>query len=73
MTVTLRLSDRDSSLVRRYAEMHGATVSEIMRNAILEKIEDELSSELWDKAYAEFVENPITYTLDDVERELGLK
>ena len=73
MTITLRLSDRDSELVRRYAQMHGLTVSDVMRNAILEKIEDELSSKVWEKAYAEYAQNPVTYSLEDIERELGLQ
>ena len=46
------------------------TVSDAMRDAILDQIEDELSSKLWDKAYAEYAENPVTYSLDDMEKEL---
>jgi len=73
MAISLRLSDRDANLIRQYAEMHGLTVSDVMRDAILEKIEDELGAQVWDKTYAEYEENPVSYTLDDVEKELGLQ
>lgn len=34
--------------------------------------EDRLDEELWEQAYAEYKANPATFTLDDVETELGL-
>ena len=38
MTVTLRMSDKDSRVIRDYAKLHGMTVSEFMRRAAMEKI-----------------------------------
>ena len=37
-----------------------------------EKTEDEIDLEEYIKAMEEFTEDPVTYTLDEVERELGL-
>jgi len=72
MTFSLRLSDRDSDLFKRYAEMHGITVSELVRQSVLARIEDEYDLQAYDKALAAFHEDPVTFTLDEVEKELGI-
>lgn len=43
-----------------------------MRKAILEQIEDEYDLEVYEKAMAEYRKNPVTYSLEEVEKELGL-
>ena len=73
MTLSLRLSDEDATLIRRYADMNGMTVSELVRRSVIERIEDEFDLKLYEKAMADFKANPVTYTLDEVESELGLK
>ena len=72
MTISLRLSNEESNLFKRYAEMNGISVSELVRRSVLEKIEDEYDLKLYEKALAEYEKNPVTYTLDEIERELGL-
>ena len=72
MTISLRLSDRDSDLFKRYAEMNGMSVSELVRQSVLSRIEDEFDLKLYDKALTEYRLDPVTYSLDEVERELGL-
>lgn len=73
MTLSLRLSDEDATLIRRYADMNGMTVSELVRRSVIERIEDEFDLKLYEKAMADFKADPVTYTLDEVESELGLK
>ena len=73
MTLSLRLSDEDAALIRRYADMNGLTVSELVRRSVIERIEDEFDLKLYEKAMADFKADPVTYTLDEVESELGLK
>ena len=73
MTLSLRLSDEDATLIRRYADMNGMTVSELVRRSVIEHIEDEFDLKLYEKAMADFKADPVTYTLDEVESELGLK
>lgn len=43
-----------------------------MRQSVLEKIEDEIDLKLYQEAKDDFEKNPKTYTLDEVEKELGL-
>ena len=42
MTMTVRMGDEETRLIKDYARLHGITVSDFMRRAALEKIEDEL-------------------------------
>ncbi len=73
MTISLRLSDDDTVLIKKYAEMNGMTVSDLIRQSVMERIENEYDLEMFDRALAEYKANPATYSLDEVEKELGLK
>lgn len=73
MTISLRLSERDGDLFKRYADMNGISVSELVRQSVLSRIEDEFDLQLYDQALAEYRDNPVTYSLADVEKELGLR
>ena len=72
MTISLRLNEADSMLFKKYAEMNGISVSELLRRSVLEHIEEEYDLQAYKEAIAEYREIPITYTLDEVEKELGL-
>lgn len=72
MTISLRLNDRESDLFKRYADMHGITVSELVRQSVLSRIEDEYDLQAYDKALAAYHDNPVTYTHDEVKRMLEL-
>lgn len=71
MTISLRLNDRDSELIKRFAEMQGMSVSELVRRSVISKIEDEYDLKLYNEALAEYRKDPKTYSLDEVERELA--
>lgn len=58
---------------RSYAALKNISVSELVRQAVMEKIEDEIDLKLFDEAKEDFKKNPRTYTLDEVEKELGLR
>lgn len=72
MTISLRLNDEDTILFKKYAEMNGITVSELVRQSVIECIENEYDLKAYEKAMAEYKANPVTYSLDEVEKELGL-
>lgn len=72
MAISLRLSDGDSALIKQYAEVNGLTVSEFIRQTVIERIENEYDLKAYEKAMKEYRANPVTYTLDEVERDLGL-
>ena len=72
MTISVRLSDKDTELIKAYAEMNHISLSDLIRNAVLEKIEDEYDLESYHKAIAEYKKNPKTYTMKEIKVELGL-
>ena len=71
MTISVRLSDKDTELIKAYADMNNISLSELVRNAVIEKIEDEYDLKDYYEAIEEYNKNPKTYTLDEVEKELG--
>ena len=73
MTISLRLNDEDTVLFKKYAELNGITVSELLRQSVIERIEDEYDLNAYKEAMAEFKKNPVTYSIDEVEKELVLK
>jgi len=72
MAISLRLTEEDAALVKNYAAMHNISLSDLFRQAVMEKIEDEYDLKAYEKAMAEYKADPVTYTLDEVEKELGL-
>lgn len=73
MTISLRLSPEETKLFKNYADLNGITMSELVRQSVLQRIEDEYDLAAYEKAMAEFQKNPVTYSLDEIERELGLQ
>ena len=72
MTISVRLNEEDTKLIKEYAEINKMSVSDMIRNAILEKIEDEYDLKAYKKAMEEYKKNPKTYTLEEVKKGLGL-
>jgi len=73
VSVSIRMNDKELELIRKYAELNGTTVSEVMRKAILEKIEDEFDIFLYEKAYKAYDQNPKTYTIEEAKAILGIE
>ena len=69
-TMTLRMDDEDAEVVRRYAAFQGVSVSDLLRQAVLEKIED--GQDLADLRAAAAADDGQRFTLADVRSELGL-
>ena len=73
MTISLRLNDEDTLLIKKYAEINKISVSDLIRQTVMERIESEYDLKIFEKAMKEYRNNPVTYSLDDVEKELGLR
>jgi len=73
MAISLRLSEEDTMLIKNYAALHNISISDLFRQAVLEKIEDEYDLQCYENAIKRYKADPKTYSLDEVERELGLK
>ena len=70
MSISLRVSAEDEQLKKRYAEVHNMSVSEFIRKAVIEKLEDELDLMTYRKAMQEYKADPQTYTLEEVKKIL---
>lgn len=72
MAVSLRLSKEDEALIRSYAALKKISVSEMIRQAVMEKIEDEYDLKAYEQAMAAYKADPVTYSMDEVGEILGL-
>ena len=72
MAISLRLTQEDTMLIKKYAEMNNMSVSDLIRQCVMGHIQNEYDLELFDRAMAEYKANPKTYSLNEVEKELKL-
>jgi RHH-type rel operon transcriptional repressor/antitoxin RelB len=68
-TFSLRVGKNEERLLREYAKIHNISVSELLRDAAIEKISDEIDLSLFDKAIAAM---STTFSLAEVKKELDL-
>lgn len=72
MTISLRLNDEDTMLIKKYAEINNVSISELFRQAVIERIEDEIDLATYKEAMNEYQADPVTYSHDEVKKMLGL-
>ncbi len=70
-TISVRLNNREDALIRKYAELHGLELSSFIRQAAIEKIEDEYDLALFDQVW-EKEKDQDRFSHDAVKKELGL-
>ncbi|MCI9129428.1 MAG: CopG family transcriptional regulator [Eggerthellaceae bacterium] len=68
-TMTIRLEASEKELISDYAAAFGMTLSEFVRQSILEKIEDELDLRDWYAAKAEFDADPEIISSEEIARK----
>lgn len=73
MTISVRLNQEDTNLIKKYAEIHNISLSDLVRKAILEKIEEEYDLKRYEEAIKEYQKNPVTYTHEEVAKMLELE
>lgn len=73
MSISLRVSNEEMSAIKSYAEICGTTVSDAVREAILEKIEDEFDIKTYTKSIKEHNKNPKVYTHSEMLKKLDLR
>jgi hypothetical protein len=69
--VLLKLNDKEDILIRKYAELQNMDLSTFIRQAVMEKIEDEYELSLFDKALKE-EQNNERISHEDLKREFEL-
>ena len=69
-TISLRMDEEDAKLIKEYAKVKNITVSALFRNAVLEKIENEIDLELYRTAMEQHIENPQVLSFDEMMNEI---
>lgn len=72
MTISLRLTEQETVLIKKYAELKKMNVSELIRQTVLERIEDEFDLRAYESAMEEYRKNPVTYSHEEVRKMLEL-
>jgi len=70
-TISLRLSDKEDQLIRKYAELHDMELSSFVRQAVFEKIEEEYDLTLFDKVWEQEKDSE-RISHEELKSELGL-
>ena len=68
--MTMRLDETDAAIVRKYAEFEGKTISNFVRDAVFEKIENQQDLATLREAVA--ADNGVRHSHEQVLSELGL-
>ena len=70
--VSVRTNEEETKLFKSYSSLHGISISEACKRALLEKIEDEFDSKKFSKQIESFKKNPKTYSLDELRNANNL-
>lgn len=73
MAISVRLNAQDEQLFKSYAKTNNITLSELFRNAVFEKIEDEYDLAVYRESLEEYNKNSVSYSHEEVCRMLGIE
>ncbi|MDR1474031.1 MAG: DUF6290 family protein [Lactobacillales bacterium] len=69
--ISIRLNQNEEDMIRNYMKFTGIySISEFFKKAAIEKIEDDMDIELAKQAVEEFKKDPMTYSHEEVLKEL---
>lgn len=71
-SITIRLNPKEKKYIQNYAKMNNKTVSEFVRESLLEKLEDEYDLIELEKAIKEFEKDKTIYTSEEAWGILGI-
>jgi predicted DNA-binding protein len=72
MAFSIRLTEEERHLAESYAKLHSFSLSEAFKRALFEKIEDEYDIAFAEEAYKDHLNNPKTYSHEEVRKILDL-
>lgn len=73
MSFSIRMTEEEKALAESYAKMHSLSLAEAFKRALFEKIEDEYDIAVAERAYEKYQKDPVTYSLDELEKMLNLE
>ena len=69
--ISLEIDEKEDRLIKEYAKAKNISVSALIRNSVLEKIEDEIDLNLYTQAMNEHKRNPQSISFEDMLEELS--
>lgn len=73
MTVSFDLSVEDSKFIEAWKVGRSINVSDIVRQLLLDRVEDEMDLRAYREARTEYEADPVTYSHEEVGKMLGLR
>lgn len=70
--LSIRMSEVEYKALEKYAKVNSISMNKAMKDAFFEKLEDEYDIECFDKAYAEYLKDKKTYSIEEVKKMLEL-
>ena len=71
-TFSIRLTDAEKKLIQDYSKLNNKSMSEVLKDAFFEKLEDEYDIRLADESYKEYKKNSKKYSLKEAKEAIGL-
>lgn len=72
MPYSVRFTPEEERLVKSYCAVHGCSISDALRRAILEDIEDEFDIAEAEEAIKKFEANPVMIPWKQVKKDIDL-
>ena len=71
--VSVRLSDAEKDLLKDYADNEKRSLSDMIRILAVNHAENEYLAKLADQRWQAHLDNPVSYSLDEVAERLGIE
>lgn len=71
-TVSLRLNEKENTLIRNFAEIKGISISEFLRESALNEIKNQLDAFTFDEAMSRHTDTTSLLTSEELKSRLGL-
>ena len=71
--LSVRMSSEEYRALQKFAKANKVSMNQAMKDAFFEMLEEKYDLEVFDKAYAEYLKDPKTYSLEEVIEMVNLK
>ncbi len=72
-TISIRLDDQDARLIKEYAKANNITISTLVRDVAIDRIEGEIDLQLYHDFMATYRKKSESISFDDMMKELDLE
>lgn len=71
--ISIRATEKEKKLIQQQANFEGMSLSDYIKSAVLEKIDNDYDLALGLQALSEFESEPVTYTINEMKKKYNLK